>query len=346
MLGIMEKNKNEKQNNEQTATKKNESFFTNQYTNISKGIALLLLLFHYLGLNPELHLFSTSGIANVIAEQCKVCVAIFLILSGYGLNASFNKKMKEKSYCFGIIKFSLKNLLKLMFNFWIIFGIFICFGHFTGIRQINSVYGSESLVKNLFIDFLGLADLFKTPTYNATWWFMSLIIILYIIFPILKTFLKKTPLVFILIAFCISKFGLFRFYTTLNIYLFAFCLGMFVSEFFIFDKIKNMHATKIQEMFSAIIVLFIGLYTRYKLGGEFDTFAAFSIIFFGNSIVANLGNIIRSVFRFLGKHSSNIFMMHTFIYKYFFNRIFCKFKILVCNVCSFGNINFDYFSYY
>lgn len=33
MLGIMEKNKNEKQNNEknneQTATKKNESFFTN-----------------------------------------------------------------------------------------------------------------------------------------------------------------------------------------------------------------------------------------------------------------------------------------------------------------------------
>ena len=85
MLGIMEKNKNEKQNNEQTATKKNESFFTNQYTNISKGIALLLLLFHYLGLNPELHLFSTSGIANVIAEQCKVCVAIFLILSGYGL---------------------------------------------------------------------------------------------------------------------------------------------------------------------------------------------------------------------------------------------------------------------
>ena len=51
MLGIMGKNKNEKQNNEknneQTATKKNESFFTNQYTNISKGIALLLFLFQH-----------------------------------------------------------------------------------------------------------------------------------------------------------------------------------------------------------------------------------------------------------------------------------------------------------
>lgn len=337
MLQVIAKNSNLKEKSEKN------SFFTKQYTNIAKGVAVLLLLFHHLGLNPELNLFNPNDILYKLAEQCKVCVAIFIILSGYGLNASFNKKINEKPYCVKTIKFSIRHLFKLMLSYWIIFSIFVLFGHFTGMRNINEIYG-ESLLKNIFIDFLGVADFFKTPTYNATWWFMSLIIILYIIFPILKILLKRVPVLLILSTLCITQFNLFGFYPNLNTYLFAFCLGMFLSEFFVFDKIKNIHKTKVEEIISAIIILILGLYTRYKLGGVFDTFAAFSIICFCNSVLARFGSIIKNVFAFLGRHSSNIFMMHTFIYKYFFSRIFCKSKILVFNVWNVTSNNINNFS--
>lgn len=307
--------------NEKNIEVKNQTFFTKRHTNIIKGIAILAMLFHHLGLNKELNLFDSGGILKIIATQCKVCVSIFLILSGYGLNTSLNNKGCSKFK--DIVKFSLKHLLKLMMSFWTVFIVFVSIGSVTGIRSLD-IYGANKIL-NIFIDFMGLADLFSTPTYNATWWFMSLIIVLYLILPILKLILKRSPIALVIIAMILRNFNIFTLYSDLNRYLIVFCLGMIFSEFNLFDKLRNLNKSKIDRLIVTIIFLIFGMFSRYKLGKLYDVVAAFAIIFISNNIFANIKGF-NSILELLGKHSSNIFMLHTFIYKYFFNEYFAKLK--------------------
>lgn len=314
---VIEKEKSETK----TINAKHETFFSKKHTNIIKGIAILAMLFHHLGLNKELGLFENSLLLKNIATQCKVCVSIFLILSGYGLNTSLNsrncKELKE------IIKFSLKHLLKLMIGYWSIFAIFVAIGSATGMRSL-AIYGDNKII-NILIDFLGLANLFKTPTYNATWRFMSLIIILYIMLPILKLILKRSPVALICIAMILRNFKLFDFYPNLNNYLIVFCLGMIFSEFNMFDRLRSLNKSKLDEIVVTVLFLYFGILSRYYFGGIYDIVAAFAIIFASNNILANIKGINR-ILELLGKNSSNIFMLHTFIYKYFFNDLIAKLR--------------------
>lgn len=78
--------------------------FDRKQTNISKGVAVLLLLWHHLFFNSETKydqftsLFSFHGvpIECLLADFCKVCVAIFLFLSGYGLYKSYCQYIKKE----------------------------------------------------------------------------------------------------------------------------------------------------------------------------------------------------------------------------------------------------------
>lgn len=73
--------------------------FDKRQTNIAKGVAVLLLLWHHLFYNDPKNygkFISVLNINNVpieclIAILCKICVAIFVFLSGYGLFRSYEK---------------------------------------------------------------------------------------------------------------------------------------------------------------------------------------------------------------------------------------------------------------
>lgn len=63
-------------------------------TQMIKGLAICILLFHHLFYSTQPGLGIMIGdkyLANIVAEYLKVCVALFLVLSGYGLNASMTK---------------------------------------------------------------------------------------------------------------------------------------------------------------------------------------------------------------------------------------------------------------
>ena len=302
------------------------SFFTNKYTNIAKGVAVFLLLFHHLGLNPELNIFAKSQFFTNIALQCKVCVSIFVMLSGYGLNSSINRK--DKIDLISLIKFSYHHLIKMMVSYWTIFILFISFGCISGRRTLE-VYGG-SLYKNISIDFLGLSNYFTTPTYNATWWFMSLIIILYLVFPIFKTILKRSPIALILLSCIIRWFPVPHSYAEFNQYALIFCLGMVFSEFKLFDRIRNLNKFKQDEIILSVVFLIVGVMTRFKFESIFDLLAMISIILASNNILSKIPKL-NNILELLGRHSANIFMMHTFIYKYFFSDFFrgLKYPILM-----------------
>ena len=66
-------------------------------TNILKGLAIMLMLVHHLfwkqnGLYDDVHLIRDLYLVNQIGVFSKVCVAIFVFLSGYGLTIQAEKK--------------------------------------------------------------------------------------------------------------------------------------------------------------------------------------------------------------------------------------------------------------
>lgn len=141
-----------------------------QSTNELKGIAILLVVFghlfvtQFLGLqNPALKYLGAQG------------VAIFLILSGYGLTQSFLKKGLDSSFLIRRLKtvvlpYSLVTLI------WIV---------------IDSLYGQIYSLKTVLLSLVGF-DL--NLTLDATMWYISFILIWYFLFYFTFRFPLPNPL--------------------------------------------------------------------------------------------------------------------------------------------------------
>lgn len=147
-----------------------------------KGVALLLLLWH--------HLFYMGGtqytewhVAGIPVIQqtglaAKVCVALFVLLSGYGLAVQATHKPM------GYGMFLRKRLKKLFINYWVMWLLFVPIGFLFFGWTLQGIYGNHAVVK-LLVNFLGLQYVFGYFGLNPTWWFYSLIILLYLLFPLL-----------------------------------------------------------------------------------------------------------------------------------------------------------------
>lgn len=298
-----------------------------QDTNVLKGLALLLLLWHHLfyktnGLFEDFTLFG-YGIANQLGIFSKVCVAIFVFLSGYGLIRS----NKSKS----VIIFYRKRFVKLFANYWFIWLIFVplnifCFGY-----SLEQVYNTQ-IVPKLIIDFVGMASLVGTRTMNATWWFYSCIIILYALFPIIYRGGYRY-LLCLLIALILPFVPSFKLIEPIRYYLLPFVMGIICG-----DNRIGFHQSSI-KLLNKISLIFRGYSTNFDICILFvfflltallrnisqysllvDSFLALLIYLL--YINLNLSTKLKRALAFLGKHSFNIFLFHTFFYYYWFKNLF------------------------
>ena len=311
--------------------------FDKRQTNIAKGVAVLLLLWHHLFFNsPDNNslfysLFSIKGIPaeSFFADFCKVCVSVFLVLSGYGLHKSW------ESYCARIIRggnnrlnikdqflFVKRHLLKLMFGFWFVYIVFvplsIWFGTpFWEVYQNNPGYG--------VLDFLGVAFLFGTPSINATWWFMSPIIVYYFIFPLLEKLLDYCGELLLAGAAVVLFVPVFyRIPGQISIWLFSFVLGMYLSKNNLLEKLYMKIDTYPKKMMTVACALIVTAIIRMN-NSDFDALFAVSIILLSYFIPSHVP-ILNVILEHLGKQSGAIFMFHTFIFSLYFKDFIFWFK--------------------
>ena len=158
----------------------NSLYLSIKDTQFLKGIALLLLLIHHCLQTGEgyddivIHnrpLFQSIGLFS------KLCVAIFVFLSGYGLTTQAIQRNGIPT----IKRFYRRRYFKLMTNFWIIWLLFVPLGLFVFQRTFPDVYGEHYVLRGL----LDLTGLCTSSSYNATWWFYGCIIVLYALFPLI-----------------------------------------------------------------------------------------------------------------------------------------------------------------
>lgn len=323
--------------------------FDRRQTNIAKGIAVLLLLWHHLFFNNSerysdfvslLYLGSTP-IECFFADFCKVCVAVFVVLSGYGLYKSFEKYERTNAVNGNLsikkqIVFVKNHLVKLMFGYWFIYLIFVPIGICLN-RPFWTFYGYNPFY--YIADFLGLAHLFGTPTMNATWWYMSIAVVFYILFPIFYRIFKYSPELLIFISFSILILPLpfpsniSYFIYSFKLYLFSFVFGMYFSKNNLFQKTEKILNSKVKRITVCLIFLICMAYIRFSVFESkptLDGFFAIAVILTGYLLISRIP-VLNKILEELGKYSAQIFMFHTFIFSYYFKDFIygCKYSLLI-----------------
>lgn len=207
-------------------------------SNFLKGIALLLLLIHHLfyiqnGQYDDVTIIG-YGAVHIFGLFCKVCVAIFVFLSGYAC-----AKTTQIASASDVWNFYKRRLKKLFLNYWFIWLLFVPVGMIVFGRTFTDVY-REPRALNFILDFFGLLNITGQYGYNPTWWFYSCILGLYFLFPVLCLIVTRWPrAIFVLLVagFALSCVPGIR-YIPFRYYTFAFIAGMALNIPFINHRLS------------------------------------------------------------------------------------------------------------
>ena len=319
--------------------------FTKEHTMQMKGIAIIILLFHHCFLNaqrwatvPYEKLATTKGwgyypisfapfsshTIQYLASFSKICVAMFVFMTGYGMWVSYESQ-KKKTTMSNYIK---KRMVTLMTGFLIIFVVTEILAIPTG--RFIEVYGHDfRSVVYMIIDALGLAKLLGTPLFCLTWWYMSLAIVLIMIFPFVHSIMEKYQWVVVVASIIVPRACGFGQSTDLFRYLLAYTLGMYFAQHDLLARIKEKFMKQnVAGKLLSLIVSLIGLAVIIKcrqnawIGWKYldfwDGFAAMYMIVISYIYILNGKWIVKGL-GFLGKHSMNIFLIHSFYSDVFFH---------------------------
>lgn len=306
-----------------SSLKENGFSFDIRQTNICKGVAVLILVFHHMfRYSPvdfvPLIMIGDRSLAYRVADFGHVCVAVFLILSGYGLYKSYCSAERRNGGRMSVkhdLVFIKNHLLKLMSGFWFVYIIFLAIGMLMG-RNFWDIY--EHNILYMLFDFLGIADLTGTPTYNQTWWFMGIIILYYIFFPLMIKLLKIAPELLLGIALFLNFAVFIPDWGEARTHFLPFVFGIYLSRYDLINKVS----LTVNKVYKALIVSFLligaGVLFRHynKNSIAMDTMFASGIVMLSAFVLSRIPGV-RKVLEELGKTSSSIFMFHSFIYVYF-----------------------------
>lgn len=323
--------------------------FSKKDTLVVKGIAIIMMLFHHCFTSADRYsghdiVFSPLGEAFTveIASFFKICVAIFVFISGYGIAISLSRIKFDD---FGGYKKQLaKRYFSLMTVFWFIYILGLISSAIIRPAMLGVYKGAFKLDCFLFafFDFMGVSELFGTPTLIGTWWYMSLAILIIAIMPLLYRLYKKfgyLPMLVLTFLVCsivhkayndkVINFDMVRWIFTLE-------LGMICADKDLLARIKAFRIVKKSKAWDYIIKLIAmtaGLafcfYLRQRSDWTVsyirDGFIPAYVVLYCYVILCDIP-ILNKALGFLGKHSYNIFLSHTFLRGYFLKDFIYGFK--------------------
>lgn len=205
-------------------------------SSVLKGIAILMMLFHHVFYNPnDGYLDFRIGdvwCINSLAAVCKLCVAVFVFISGYGLMTRY----KDVEHI-NLWEYYKRRFVKLMFNYWFVWLIFVPISVLWLGPSLAAQYNGTHISIKLILDFLGIVNWINPEIYpyNPAWWFYGCIIALYIVFPLLHNIVRSNILY--VFALWVALYSLPSYYLfSVRLYLLTFICGMILA--FKVDKIN------------------------------------------------------------------------------------------------------------
>lgn len=125
-----------------------------------------------------------------------------------------------------------------MINYWVIWFLFVPMGFVFFGLSLQKVYGNYVMLK-LIINIMGLQELFGFASINSTWWFYSLIIVLYALFPLLFKCMStlKHSIILGIVSAVLVVLPHFTCIFALQLYLVSFVFGIFMAKYC--NELKN-----------------------------------------------------------------------------------------------------------
>ena len=313
--------------------KSSETSLTKNDSLVIKGVAILAMMWHHCFLSGRFDGFViafaplTQGQAENIAAFCKICVSLFAFVSGYGLCASLQSTFRKDEYTSSkVSNWVLIRYIKSFSGYWFIVVLAWIVTALIDMRP-GKVYFSGSVIRGVFnmvVDLLGLGQLFDTPMMVGTWWYMSAAFVFIVTAPILNMLLERFGgIVCLAILLIFPRIGGVSYPGAVDFYTFlpVFCIGMIFYRENAFGRISRWVSGRKSHYAAAVLLSAVATALCYKLSfhmgnGKFwdfkyDLFAAVYVVLIYLTVAKIAG--IKHVLAFLGKHSANIFMIHTFV---------------------------------
>lgn len=316
--------------------------FDKRNTQVVKGVAILCMLFYHLFENEQLVtslqvdyrplplnvLLLLSGFGNI-------CVAVFAFLSAYGITKGIMIWECKNGLAVGageslkdVYSQATKRCVRLVGNFLAMF------------LSINLLWFSKFNYKGLYgggwqgglyvlLDALGLAEIFETPTINMTWWYMELAIVIIFAVPLLYLAAKKLGNYLLLLAVLLPVVVELGF--DMKRYYFVVIFGVLAAVGGWFERVFTMKwPVWLQAVTGTVLLVFVVVFRQnYVVYNEFGYLVDAPIaLFFAWYVSRFFGKIpgIWHALYFLGKHSMNIFFVHTFFYMAIYQKFIYSFR--------------------
>lgn len=311
---------------------------------IVKGIAILMMLFHHLFALKKLTQFNVT---NLIVDQTvtiaisgffKVCVFLFVFVSAYGLSIQLSKsdcslKDLEPTTRKRILNISKKTFALIVF-------IFIVGSIFNLPYTTSTDYNNGSILQKIvyvFFNAIGMCSVFKAPLLNSSWWYLSLAILLIVLVPVLYKLLNKIGVFSLLILTIFSYYilSLNTTYDKLPKYLLVALLGIITAKYNFFDLLKDFLLSNTILYFFILAGLFLyfpaAIYFRTLIEPGYYfilyTLSTFNIVLLCFLLISHIP-IINTILFYLGKYSLYMWLFHTYIMTIWFSKFTYSFENL------------------
>ena len=300
--------------------------FTKEESMALKGIAIFLMIFHHCFLAPWCYTGFEGSFFPLAEEQLNrlaalggICVGILAFISGYGLSMALERHQGSAA------SFCIQRYVRFMRKFWPVLAICLLAGVVIDNHTAETYLtgGPLDALYNLLIQGLGMSYLFGTPMFVHEWWYLSANVVFILLTPVFVALVERygwaVPLFLLITIPRVTGAGfghpICGFSTTL-------LLGIIFNRYQLFDRIETLLAKKltgaIGQSLKAVTALLV-LFFSYKMyivgpGAAYDEIHAaliplLFIIVFKECVLCY--PYIRHIFAFLGKHSINMYLIHT-----------------------------------
>jgi len=286
--------------------RKNRDNFSARDTLAVKGAAILLMMWHHLFGFPQYFHYDTMlpvNLAYYLGQFGKICVAIYLFLSGYGMSLS------ARSEDGSLWPSTIKRIRRFYTSYWLYFAICVPYGLF--ILQSGRMAPDVILfVKNL----IGYID--YNNGYDVAWWFVSVYIPLLFLFPFLYKLSRSEPI--LLAMLMLGALGLqTRMWAgalpgSLFLWQSPFLMGILFARFDLFHSNLAEQIAGKRWWWHALVLSSLFLY-RFRAQGQCTSdFVIAPIAVFSLSCLIKCWRLERP-FVFLGELSLPLWLTHGFI---------------------------------
>lgn len=284
-----------------------------------KGVAIIMMVLYHLFYVSHGGICTSEvyiGSIPLLKRFSEICypVSLYLILSGYGLYASYTNSGKTTNFI---------RIRKLYIHLWLIYLIVFPL----------AVYIDHNKYPGSLIEFF--LNIFSIKTsYNSEQWFLLPYILVVLLSNILFPFIKKVKSYIVLILAVFSWFiycfiwvnynSIIPYLGKISLYivsfLLPFCLGALAKKEDWIDKIiirLNFNKNPVIKQFIILLIILLLLSFRLLVPNQsLQPFFSFILIIAFVSIKIPL--LFKQILRFMGIHSLNIWLIHTWFCFYLF----------------------------